>query len=273
MRNILTITQYTFKEAFSRKIFLTFFGISSFVLLIFSLIFYFVGFDNLTGMAGTSNEMTDNVLTQVADFFKMMIVMPLFGGGLFLSIFSASSFIPNMLEKGNIDLILSKPVSRSQVIWGKFLGGISIVLLNIAYLVLGIWLLIGLKFSVWGASILVTILSITFAFAVLYALIILIGVLTRSSLLAMMMSYLIFFILSPILATREQFYDFLDNKFVEHIIDGFYYFLPKTSEIASITASLATGGGIDSYQPIISSFLFMILSIGISIFIFSKKDY
>ena len=190
MKNILTISNYTFREALSRKIFIAFFGISTLVLLIFSAIFYFASLDNLTGMAQSEQAFSGEILKQVADFFKMAIIMPLFGGGLFLSVFSASSFIPNMLEKGNIDLILSKPVSRNQVIWGKFFGGVSIVFVNVVYLVLGLWVLIGLKFGVWGIDLWYSTLTITFAFSMLYGLIILVGIQTRSSILAMMISYL-----------------------------------------------------------------------------------
>lgn len=273
MKNTLTIAKYTLREALSRKIFIVFFGISTLILIIFALIFGLTSLDTLMNIKLDSQGIQTAALKQVAEFFKTIIVMPLFGGGLFLSIFSAASFIPNMLEKGNIDLLLSKPVSRAQVIWGKFWGGTTIVFFNIAFLVTGLWILIGLKFSVWEAELLVTIITITFTFAVLYALMILTGILTRSSVLAMMLTYLIFFIFSPLLLARENIYILLDNKFIEYILDGLYYLVPKTSELGSMTANLAAGGSIGSFQPIISSFLFMILSLGLSIFIFNKKDY
>ncbi len=194
MKNILTITYYTIREALSRKIFIAFFGISSLVLLVIMAVFAATSLETLSNIQ-MDGKGTEGVLLQhLAVFFKTIIVMPLFGGGLFLSIFSSSSFVPNMLEKGNIDLILSKPISRGQIIQGKFWGGVCVVLFNIAYLVIGLWLLIGLKFGVWDTELFITIASITFTFAVLYSLMILVGIATRSSVLAMMLSYLIFFI-------------------------------------------------------------------------------
>lgn len=273
MKNILTITYYTIREALSRKIFIAFFGISSLVLLVIMAVFAATSLETLSNIQ-MDGKGTEGVLLQhLAVFFKTIIVMPLFGGGLFLSIFSSSSFVPNMLEKGNIDLILSKPISRGQIIQGKFWGGVCVVLFNIAYLVIGLWLLIGLKFGVWDTELFITIASITFTFAVLYSLMILVGIATRSSVLAMMLSYLIFFIFSPVLQMRDKIYPLMDSAVMENIIDGIYYLIPKTSELGSITANLAAGGTIATYQPIISSFLFMILSLGLSIFIFSKKDY
>jgi ABC-2 type transport system permease protein len=202
MKNILIITKITLREAFSRKIFIAFAGISTFVLLLFTILSITISLDDFGDAFKVQGEAV-RISENIAEILKLIIVTPLFGGGLFLSIFSASSFIPHMLEKGNIDLLLSKPISRAQLILGKFLGGNLVVLLNIAYLVTGIWLLIGLKFGEWAPSFFLTILSISFAFATIYALIILIGILSRSSVLAMMISYLIFFILSPVLSNRD----------------------------------------------------------------------
>ncbi|OGU56740.1 MAG: hypothetical protein A2V66_04760 [Ignavibacteria bacterium RBG_13_36_8] len=273
MKNIITITQFTLREAFSKKIFITFIGVSSFILLMFILLFFTVSVDDLLSAIKLSGEEGIDPIGEIIKFFKMAIVIPLYGLGLFLSIFSTSSFIPNMLEKGGIDLLLSKPVSRSQIIWGKFFGGTLVVFINIAYLVLGIWLLLGFKFGDWSIDFLITILSITFTFSVLYSLIILIGILTRSSILAMMLTYLIFFVFSPILAARDKIFLLIDSTFVEGLLEGLYYILPKTNELGVITQNLAMGANITDYQPIITSLLFMILNLTLSIIIFSKKDY
>ncbi|MEE9430156.1 MAG: ABC transporter permease subunit [Melioribacteraceae bacterium] len=273
MNNILTITKFTIREALSRKIFISFFAISTFVILLFALLFSFVSFEDLTGMVSVNSKEVSDLAKGIAEGLKMFIVVPLFGGGLFLSIFSAASFIPNMLEKGSIDLLLSKPISRTQIVLGKFFGGTLIVFVNIAYLIISIWILIGIKFGVWDPSFLLSILTITFTFATLYSLIILIGILTQSSVVAMMISYLIFFVFSPILNARESISMFLDNSFIKSIMDVLYYIVPKTSELGSITTSLSLGGEIDSFQPIWTSLLFIILTLYFSILIFSKKDY
>ncbi|MCB9209079.1 MAG: ABC transporter permease subunit [Ignavibacteriales bacterium] len=273
MKNIINISNFTIREALSRKIIVTFFAISTFVLIIFALLFTFVPFEDLSGMVRSNGSDPINIATEIVKGLKLFVVAPLFGGGLFLSIFSASSFIPNMLEKGVVDLIVSKPISRTQIILGKFLGGVLIVLINIAYLIIILWILIGLKFNIWDIALLSSILTITFTFASLYALIILVGILTQSSILAMMLSYIIFFVLSPILTARDTISTFLNSSLMEWIMDILYYIIPKTSELGSLTTELAMGYGIDEYQPILSTFIFLVLVLYISIIIFSKKDY
>ncbi len=273
MENILTISNFTIREALSRKIIITFFAISTFVIIIFGLLFAFVPFDDLSGMVNANGKDPLSIADEIVKGLKLFVVAPLFGGGLFLSIFSASSFIPNMLEKGSIDLLISKPVSRAQLILGKFLGGVLIVLINIAYLIITLWILIGFKFGIWNPDILYSILTITFTFGSLYSLIILVGILTQSSVLAMMLSYIIFFVLSPVLTARDTISTFLDSKIMEYSMDVLYYIIPKTSELGKLTTEIALGYGIDEYQPIITTFLFLVLVLYISIIIFSKKDY
>jgi ABC-type transport system involved in multi-copper enzyme maturation permease subunit len=263
------MTWYTLREAMARKVFIFFLVISALVLIITALIFGLSS--NVSLGAGGGPSPFGNPITMV----EMMIVSPLASLCLLLAIFSSASFIPVMLEKGNIDLLLSKPVSRDQLLWGKYLGGILVVLLNIAFLILGVWLIISIKFSFWDFYFLSIILTITFTFAVLYALIVLLGVITKGSTLGMMVAYFVFIILSPLLFTaKDKLNMFIENKFLKQVIEAAYYIIPKTSELmGKVTVNLASGKGIEDYQPILTSLAFLILTMGITISIFRKKDF
>jgi ABC-type transport system involved in multi-copper enzyme maturation permease subunit len=250
MKNIYTLSLLTFREALSKKIFLFFFSVSSFVILIFALIFAFTSGDSVSVNITSSGT---NLVNSVANGIKMFITYPLYAGGLFISIFSVAGFIPSLLEKGNIDLILSKPVSRNQVILGKFFGGTAMVFVNIFYAIFFIWLLIGLKFNVWDISFLLSSFTITLAFASIYALIILLGIITRSSMLPMVISYLTFFAFSPLLASRESLLSFSNSKILEVLFSILYYLIPQTSDLSSINTDLAVGGNIQNIFPVISS--------------------
>lgn len=278
MKNIITLTQQTIQEAFARKVFIAFFVISSIVLIAFLIAFlltpiddFLVGINEMIAQAKVKPKY--DAMTILVNGIKMGTVMPLFFLGLFLSVFSVSSFIPNMLEKGHVDVILSKPVSRAQVLFGKFLGGLIVVFLNVAYLIVGIWLMIGFKFEVWDPLLLYTILTITFAFAVLYSLIILIGVLSQNSVLSMMVCYFILIIVSPILAARGEIFHFVNNNTVKAVLDVLYYLFPQTTEISNITKALVNGETIETFRPVYTSALYMVLTFGLGIFTFRKKDY
>lgn len=279
MKNIWLLTKYTIREAFSKKIFLAFTGISTFVLLVFAGLFIFLGLEDFMPMVKQGGQEMD-LIGEVVGVLKSIVIVPLFGGGIFLSIFAVSSFIPSLLEKGNVDLFLSKPISRPQIILGKFFGGVLVVLANIFYLVFGLYLLLGLKFGNWELYAFNAVIITTFTFASLYAMIIFIGIITRSSVLAMMVSYVIFFMLSPMLVAREEIYILLDSTLIEYLIEGLYYFIPKTTELGKMAFELSelgkkvmTSNDPFSWQPILTTFGFMILNLAGSIFIFNKKDY
>ena len=116
---------------------------------------------------------------------------------------------------------------------------------------------------------------ITFAFAVLYALIMFFGVLTKSSVLGMMVAYLIFLILSPVmLLYREKLHEFVSSELIKTLLDGLYFIIPQTAEIMGLALlDLAMGKGIVKLQPVITSFLFLILFLVFSLSLFKRKDF
>jgi len=177
------------------------------------------------------------------------------------------------LEKGNIEFLLSKPVSRKEIIMGKYLGGISIVFANIGFLVSILWILLGVRFSVWDPYFLLAIPIITFVFALLYSLMIFIGIQTKSSILAMMLSYIIFFIASPILSRREFITNFIGSDIIKYIGNGLHFIVPQTSELGGMLSDVINGSPIDDFTPLIISFGLIILIIFGSITSFDKKDY
>lgn len=107
---------------------------------------------------------------------------------LLLAMIITSSFIPNMLRKGSVDLLISKPIARPQLLVYKYLGGLTFVLLVTTALVGGIWLALAVRSGYWDTGFLWTIPILTFTFAVLYALATLVAVITRSSSAAMLVA-------------------------------------------------------------------------------------
>jgi ABC-type transport system involved in multi-copper enzyme maturation permease subunit len=271
MKNIYTLSLLTFREALSKKIFLFFFSVSTFVIVIFALLFSFISAESFSG--GFVSGSVTSFDNSIANGIKMFLIYPLYAGGMFISIFSVSGFIPTLLEKGNIDLILSKPVSRAQVVLGKFFGGTAMVFINIFYAIFMLWVLIGFKFNVWDVSFLLSSVTITLAFASIYSIIILFGFITRSSMFTLVLSYMIFFVFSPLLSSRETIFAFIDNVLLKNIFEILYYLIPQTSDLSTITTSFAVGNSVSNYSTILFTIVYIILILYASIFIFNKKDY
>jgi ABC-type transport system involved in multi-copper enzyme maturation permease subunit len=273
MKNIFTISIYTLREAFARKVFIFFAVISIIFLIGLILIFSFIKTDSI--LSSINPTESGLIMGEVVSKIQLLITSPLSNLCLLLAIFSTASFVPIMLEKGNIDLLLSKPISRTQLLLGKYIGGTLIVFINIAFLIIGAWIIISVKFSHWNFNFLLVILVITFTFAVLFSVVVLFGILSRSSVPGMMIAYFIFLILSPVLLFfKSQLRTFTDSEILKTIIDGLYYVVPKTSELmGTVNSSVSEGKSIVDYQPILSSFLFLIIILFLCDYIFKKKDF
>jgi hypothetical protein len=112
-----------------------------------------------------------------------------------VSIVITAFFIPNMLRKGSVDFLLVKPISRPVLLLYKFVGGLTFIFLNTTVAVTGIWLALGLRSGVWATSFLLSILVLTFSFAILYAASTFFGVLTRSPIASILLTCAVWFVL------------------------------------------------------------------------------
>ncbi len=102
----------------------------------------------------------------------------------FLGILVTASIIPDMLQPGSLHLLLSKPVSRSMLLLSKFVGGCAFVFLCVVQLIVGLYLVAGLRLDVWNIRLLWCIPVSVFLFAVFYSVSTVAGLRWRSPILA-----------------------------------------------------------------------------------------
>jgi ABC-type transport system involved in multi-copper enzyme maturation permease subunit len=115
-----------------------------------------------------------------------------------LGIVVTAFFIPNMLRKGTVDLLLVKPISRGLLLFYKYLGGLSFMFLITTYAIGGIWLALGLRSGFWANGALLLVFSLTFFFAILYAISTLVGVVTRSVVMSILLTVFVYAMLASI---------------------------------------------------------------------------
>ena len=109
-------------------------------------------------------------------------------GGVFIAIIVTSPIIPHTFEPGAIDLLLSKPVSRSLVFLDEVLGGCRSPALNAAYMICGLWLIIGLRLGVWNQKLLWCIPLYLFLFAIYYAVSAVAGLLWKNAIICVVLA-------------------------------------------------------------------------------------
>jgi ABC-type transport system involved in multi-copper enzyme maturation permease subunit len=107
---------------------------------------------------------------------------------LLVSVVISAFFIPNMLRKGTVDMLLVKPISRVTLMMYKYLGGLLFIAINTAVAIAGVWAALGLRTGIWSSGFLLSIPTLVFFFAILYSVSTLFAVLTRSSIVAILMT-------------------------------------------------------------------------------------
>lgn len=119
-------------------------------------------------------------------------VVILFGSWIAINVgvIVTSFFFPNMLSKGTIDMLLVKPVHRWALVVYKYVGGLTFIFINGAYAIGGMWLVLGLRTGIWPTGCLLLILTMTFFFAILYAISTYVSVVTRSTIASIMLTLL-----------------------------------------------------------------------------------
>jgi ABC-type transport system involved in multi-copper enzyme maturation permease subunit len=105
-----------------------------------------------------------------------------------IAVIVTAFFIPNMLRPGSVVMLLSKPISRTTLLLFKYFGGLFFVLILSAFVVGGVWLITGIRAGVWAPGVFAVVPLMTLSFAILYAVSTLAAVLTRNSIVAILVT-------------------------------------------------------------------------------------
>jgi hypothetical protein len=120
-----------------------------------------------------------------------------------LALISTASIFPDLLASGSIDLYLSKPIGRLRLFLTKYLGGLLFVLLQATVFAVGSYVVFGLRAGQWRTSMFLIIPLATLLFSYLFAVCVLVGVLTRSTIAAILITC-IFWLLCAATNKAEQ---------------------------------------------------------------------
>jgi ABC-type transport system involved in multi-copper enzyme maturation permease subunit len=151
-----------------------------------------------------SNALT---LLNPADLYKSMFSV--FGVsywlgwvGNILALASTAGIFPDFLAAGSIDLYLSKPISRLRLFFSKYLGGLLFVTLQVSVFSLCCFILLGVRGHEWDPVIFLSIPLVVIVFSYLFSFCVLVGVLTRSTVAALLLTLLFWFCLWGIQSTE-----------------------------------------------------------------------
>ncbi|MBS0192305.1 MAG: hypothetical protein U0573_06740 [Phycisphaerales bacterium] len=112
-----------------------------------------------------------------------------------LALISTASLIPDFVAGGSIDLMLSKPIARLRLFLTKYATGLLFVGLQVMVFSVASFLVIGIRGGVWDWKIFVAVPLVLLFFSYLYCVCVLIGIVTRSTIAALLLTVLFWFVL------------------------------------------------------------------------------
>ena len=284
MTALLLLTLY---ELRARKIILGLFGVATLVWVVLALALQLDVIEgSLAGIRFFGDEMVGESEfasgNQELPFGNSMLQTFVFGAemfaagaaywvGILLALFATGGLIASMLERGQVDLLLTKPLSRSKILIGRLLGVSVVMLALLIYLLGAVWLVMSIKTGVWNPRFLIAIGIVFIMFMVLYSLITITSVWTGSAPLSLILTFGLLF--ATLILAIEPLRDQITQP-GRGIVIAFYNVLPKFVDVgAYIVPQLVSGQPVESWSPLVSSLAFGIIAYAGAFWLFQRKDF
>jgi hypothetical protein len=110
-----------------------------------------------------------------------------------LALISTSGIFPDFLSSGSIDLFLARPISRLRLFFTKYAAGLLFVTLQVTIFAVLSFLVLGIRGGLWEPGLFWSIPLVVLFFSYLFAISVLMGVWTRSTIAALLLTLLAWF--------------------------------------------------------------------------------
>lgn len=191
--------------------------------------------------------------------------------GIVLALFATGGMVASMLEKGQVDLLLSKPLSRASILGGRLLGVGIVVAILAVYLMGMVWLVMSIKTGIWNPRFLFTIGVVFAMFAVLYALVTFFSVWSGSSPLALVLTLGVLFV--SLVVAIPGLPPWLHAPW-RQLVETLHAALPRFADVGSrIVTKLARGVPVDGWGHLWYSLAFGAAVYVGAFLIFRRKDF
>lgn len=235
----------SFRESLDRKIFWVMAGIT----LIIALSMACVGFESdrvslMFGMweieTGGWNPLAGLGRKKIVALVVYMLMDKFLGGaGIILMVIATAGMFPAMMERGAVDVLLAKPMSRAKLFLYKYLSTMVFALLQASLFVGLTFLVMGLRWGVWVPGYLVSIPMLVLLFSYVYCISVLVAVKTKSVVAAILLSIgaWAFYAMAPAaLYVFEQSPGLEENNRLYQMMRVASWIPPKTGDFVTIVA-------------------------------------
>ena len=107
-----------------------------------------------------------------------------------LALISTAGIFPEFISGGSIDLYLAKPIARVRLFLTKYLAALLFVTLQVVVVAVGGFLVLGIRGREWDPHLFLAIPIVLCFFSYLFAICVLLGIMTRSTIAALLLTLL-----------------------------------------------------------------------------------
>ena len=125
--------------------------------------------------------------------------------GTILGLVGTAGIFPRMMERGSIDCILARPISRWKLFFAKYVGGLMFMVIQASFFVVGSFLVVGIRWQVWLPGYLWSILLLVVLFSYLYCVSVAFSIWTRSAMASLLLTLAFWFLIASLQGTRDLF--------------------------------------------------------------------
>lgn len=155
-------------------------------------------------------------------FAQLAIPLWLSWGAVILALVSTASMIPEFVTGGSIELSLSKPIGRLRLLLTKYLAALVFVALQAVVFVGGWFFLIGIRGGSWEPRLLLAVPIVLLVFSSVYCVCALVGMLTRSTIAALIAAMIFWLVVFMVHTTESLFLQFkVTNELRQERISAF----------------------------------------------------
>ncbi len=166
-------------------------------------------------------------------------------GGVILMIVATAGMFPSMMERGAVDILLSKPMSRRRLFMYKYLAGMVFALLQATLFVTLTFLVMGLRWKVWVPGYLLAVPLLVLLFSYVYCVSVFVAVRTKSTVAAILLSigaWIVYASPAGALQMFEAFPSLKEHERLYSVLRIASWVPPKTAEVPYIAARWARAG-------------------------------
>jgi len=213
---------------------------------------------------------------RAVEYYIHFVVGGMFKLTMLLFIAACAGYFPAMLGSGAVDIVMSKPLSRLKIYCGKYVGGIFLYTAAIVAFNTLLFFGIGMRTGIWHARIFYSIPLLVFSAMVLYAMLALVGTISKSSTMALVTGYLFYIVLDSIVGAllniKPQLVQ-LDWESVAGFITTLGYVLPNFGMMNDMALASLLNAPVFQATPFIVALVWLLACLGLGYWVFERRDY